>query len=124
MEIWGASQGTLRLDLFQGYKDADPVGAIQTSALEKDKRPVLSGKKPGAHSIRVLTRTAAGNGSQARSVGKPHLLRVAQVVQVGVAGQLHHWGRPTEQQQHIVPRGGQVLLDHVRCHKALAVGPT
>ena len=57
------------------------------------------------------------------SVGKSHLLRVAQFVQVGVAGQLHHRGWPTEQQQHIVPWGGQVLLDHVGRHKALAVGP-
>lgn len=40
-----------------------------------------------------------------------------------MAGQLHHWGRPTEKQQHVVPWGRQVLLDHVRSHKALAVGP-
>lgn len=76
--------------------------------------------------MRALTRNIAGNGTRearGRSVGEAHLLRVAQFVQVGVAGQLHHWGRPTEKQQHVVPRGRQVLLDHVRSHKALAVGP-
>lgn len=40
-----------------------------------------------------------------------------------MAGQLHHRGWPTEQQQHVVPWGGQMLLDHVSRHKALAVGP-
>ena len=58
------------------------------------------------------------------SVGEAHLWRVAQFVQVGVAGQLHHRGWPTEQQQHVLPRSGQVLPDHVRGDEALAVGPT
>lgn len=65
------------------------------------------------------TREARG-----RSVGEAHLLRVAQLVQAGVAGQLHHGGWPTEQQQHIVPWSRQMLPDHVSGNKTLAVGPT
>lgn len=41
-----------------------------------------------------------------------------------MAGQLYHRRRPTEQHQHIVCWGGQVLLDHVSSHEAPAVGPT
>lgn len=63
-------------------------------------------------------------GVRGGSVGEAHLWRVAQFVQGGVAGQLHHRGWPTEQQQHVLPRSGQMLPDHVRGDKALAVGPT
>ena len=40
-----------------------------------------------------------------------------------MAGQLHHGGWPTQQQQHVLCWGRQVLPDHVGRHKTLAVGP-
>lgn len=67
--------------------------------------------------------TIENEETMGHSVGEAHLFRIAQFVQVGVAGQLHHWGWPAEQKQDVILWGRQVFLDHVSCHEALAVGP-
>lgn len=93
----------------------------------KTERLGLLGKASRAQSTRCwLGADASSKTRETRgcSVGEAHLLRGAQFVQVGVAGQLHHGGWPTQQQQqHILCWGRQVLLDHVGRHKTLAVGP-
>lgn len=67
-----------------------------------------------------LTRSLRYQSSLER---EPHVLGVAQFVQVGNAGILDHWWRSTHEDQNIILRWGQVVSDHILAHKSLAVFP-
>ena len=56
-------------------------------------------------------------------VGEALCLPVAQLVQVGVAGELDHGGGATHEDHAVIAGGGQVLLDHVCVDEALTVLP-
>lgn len=55
--------------------------------------------------------------------GEPHVLGVAQFVQIGNASILDHRRRSTHEDQNIILRWGQVVSDHLLVHKSLAVVP-
>ena len=56
-------------------------------------------------------------------IGKAHLLAVAQLVQVGLAGEVDHGRRATHNDQVVVARGCEMVADHVFTDEALAVAP-
>lgn len=120
-DLWGIPGNPSTLALAHYYGNAVPAGTthLDVSSGETFKKLISL-----VEDIEGSGRWSARSKAKGCSVGKSHLLRVTQLVQVGVAGQLHHRRWPTEQQQHIIARRWQVLPDHLSSHKALAVVPT
>lgn len=56
-------------------------------------------------------------------VGKNHVFGVTQLLQVGLSGCLDQGWGTTHQDERVLPRRREVLLDHVGGHKARAVLP-
>ena len=58
-----------------------------------------------------------------RLEGEPAILGVADLVQVGVAGELDHGGGAAHEHQGVVSGRGEVLADHVLADEAFTVLP-
>lgn len=57
-------------------------------------------------------------GTREVLVGENHVFGITQLLQVGVNGCLDHGWWATHQDEYGLPRGREVLLDHVGSNKA------